>query len=165
MAGMSSGLARTSAIRPRMSNGTTTTAAASAYAVTGLAVSRLDQAREAKCRCLALCSTRVPLLAGGELEGERSPVSGRGPLVCVELPRPFYRTARTVSRHQVPASSHAVHMPVDSLCGYAASAVRCLWTGVCVEKWITLDPGSLPRSGDVRAVSSPVCRKVGKNGD
>ena len=47
---------------------------------------------------------------------------------------PFYRMARTVSRHRVPASSRAVHRSVDSLCRHADSAVRSMGTGLW--KWL-----------------------------
>ena len=59
--------------------------------------------------------------------GEHSPRGPRG------RSSPFYRMARTVSRQPVPASSRAVHRPVDSLCRHAASAVRSM--GIGLWKW------------------------------
>src|ERR1022692_1323596 len=62
------------------------------------------------------------------LAGEHSRGGPRG------RSHPFYRMARTVSRQRVPASSRAVHRPVDSLCRHAADAVRSL--GIPLWKWL-----------------------------
>jgi hypothetical protein len=66
----------------------------------------------------------------------------------------LYRTAPTVCRQLVRASSRAVHRPVDSLCRHAACTVRSM--GIWLWKW---PGGELIRRIYLRLCRPPLVRK------